>query len=231
MRHAIRRSAGVVHRVLCWGSGWEGTMSELVLIGRSSSHYSRIVRILARELDVAHEFQPVFDITSMDSAVYGENPALKVPVLVDERGPLFGTENICRELVRRSARGARVVLRGDVRERVVANVEELTLHVMTSEVSLIMAKMSGDATPASPKVTRSIEGSLAYLDDRVDAALDALPNDRLVSFVEISLFCLLTHLPFRKVLDVTAWTRLSGFVSVFGKRESAQTTEYKFDTP
>lgn len=206
-------------------------MTELVIIGRSSSHYSRIVRILAFELGVEHEFQPVFDITSMDLEIYGENPALKVPVLVDERGPLFGTENICRELLRRSATGAKVVLRGDVRERVVANVEELTLHVMTSEVSLIMAKMSGDATPASPKVGRSIDQSLAYLDERVDAALDALPNDRLVSFLEVSLFCLLTHLPFRKVLDVTPWTRLGAFASAFGKRESAKATEYKFDTP
>jgi glutathione S-transferase len=206
-------------------------MSELIVIGRSSSHYSRIVRILCLELGVEHSFRPVFDITSLDAVIYGENPALKVPVLIDERGPLFGAENICRELIRRSEKGAKVVLRGDVSERVVANVEELTLHVMASEVSLLMAKMSGDATPASPKIARSIENSMAHLDEHMDAALDALPKDRLVSFLEFSLFCLLTHLPFRKVLDVTPWTRLGEFASAFGNRESARATEYKFDSP
>ncbi|MCL2449970.1 MAG: hypothetical protein FWD17_13570 [Polyangiaceae bacterium] len=40
-----------------------------------------------------------------------------MPVLVDDRGPLFGTENIVREIVRRSGRGAEVVLRGDVTDR------------------------------------------------------------------------------------------------------------------
>jgi glutathione S-transferase len=206
-------------------------MTELLIIGRSSSHFSRIVRILARELCVSHSFQPLLDITSMDQNEYAGNPALKVPVLIDERGPLFGTENICRELVRRSERGPHVVLRGDSREPVVANAEELTLHVMSSEVSLIMAKMSGDATPASPKVARSIDNCLDYLDERIDAALAALPTTRLTSFLEVSLFCLLTHLPFRKVVDVTPWKRLSHFASEFGNRESARETEYRFDAP
>jgi glutathione S-transferase len=205
-------------------------VSELTIIGRSSSHYSRIVRIFARELGISHAFQPLLDITSLDAQLYGANPALKVPVLVDERGPLFGTENICRELVRRSEHGARVVLRGDVKERVVANAEELVLHVMSSEVSLIMAKMSGDATPASPKVAHSIHDSLEYLDEGVDAAIAALPSERLVSFLEVSLFCLLTHLPFRKVLDVAPWKRLCAFSDGFGQRPSASETAYKFDT-
>lgn len=206
-------------------------MTELLIIGRSSSHFSRIVRIFARELGVSHSFQPLLDITSMDQNEYGGNPALKVPVLIDERGPLFGTENICRELVRRSERGKKMVLRGDSRERVVANAEELTLHVMSSEVSLIMAKMSGDATPASPKVARSIDNCLDHLEERVDAARAALPAERLTSFLEVSLFSLLTHLPFRKVVDVTPWKRLSHFAREFGNRESARETEYRFDAP
>lgn len=204
-------------------------MTELVIVGRSSSHYSRIVRILAHELGIQHSFRPLLDIASMDMDEYGGNPALKVPVLIDERGPLFGTENICRELLQRSKHAANVVLRGDSPERTVTNAEELTLHVMTSEVSLIMAEMSGDATPSSPKIARSIANCLTRLDEQVDAALAALPSDRLVSFLEIALFCLLTHLPFRKVLDITPWPRLQTFATEFGKRESARDTEYRFD--
>jgi len=105
---------------------------------------------------VPHAFRPVLDITSLDAPNYADNPALKVPILVDERGPLFGTENICRELVRRAGSKRTVVMRGDVPDRLVTNVEELTLHVMSSEVSLIMAKTAGDVRLAPPKVTRSI---------------------------------------------------------------------------
>ena len=122
-------------------------------------------------------------------------------------------------------------MRGDVRERVVLNAEELTLHVMASEVSLIMAKMAGDARLAPPKVTRSIEQSLGYLDENLEAVLAALPEDRALSFVEVALFCVMTHLPFRVVMDVAPWARLATFSKRFGERASARATEYRFDAP
>jgi len=77
-------------------------VTELVLQGRSSSHFTRTARIFALELGVAHVFRPVLDLTSQDAANYADNPSLKVPILIDEAGPLYGTENICRELARRS---------------------------------------------------------------------------------------------------------------------------------
>lgn len=204
-------------------------MNPPVLVGRSSSHFTRIARIFALELGIAHTFRPVLDMTTLDEAVYGGNPALKIPVLVDENGPLFGTENICRELVRRSGTTSKVVLRGDVRDRVVANAEELTLHTMSAEVSLIMAKMAGDARLAPAKVSHSIEGCLRWLDENVDVALAALPADRALSFAEVALFCLVTHLPFREVLDVAPFSRLGAFCARFGERASARATEYRFD--
>ncbi len=204
-------------------------MSQVTLVGRSSSHFTRVARIFALELGVPHAFRPVLDLTSTDSADYGDNPALKIPVLVDESGPLFGTENVCRELTRRSGKTASVVLRGDVHDRIVVNAEELTLHVMSAEVSLIMAKFAGDARLAPPKVSRSIESSLGWLDTNVDAVLAALPAHRAISFVEVALFCVLKHLPFRELMDVTRWTRLGDFTQRFAERESARATEYRFD--
>jgi glutathione S-transferase len=204
-------------------------MTNIVLVGRSSSHFTRTARIFALELGVPHDFRAVLDMTSSDAASYADNPALKVPVLVDERGALFGTDNICRELARRSDKASRVVLRGDVTERVVANAEELTLHVMSSEVSLIMAKVAGDGRLAPHKVTRSIENCLNHLDQNVDALLAALPEGRVLSFVEVALFCTVTHLPFREVMDVAPWTRLAAFGRRFGERKSARDTEYRFD--
>lgn len=204
-------------------------MGPMTLVGRSSSHFTRVTRMFALELGVPHAFQPVLDLTTLDAAAYANNPALKIPILVDDRGALFGTENICREIVRRSARGAEVVLRGDVADRVVANAEELTLHVMTAEVGLIMAKMAGDPSLAPPKVSRSIESCLRHLDGTLDAVLAAMPPARALSFVEVALFCVVTHLPFREVMDVTPWSRLADFCRRFGERDSARATTYRFD--
>jgi glutathione S-transferase len=205
-------------------------MSNVTIVGRSSSHYTRTARIFAIELGVAHAFRPVLDMSSLNAADYADNPALKVPILVDEHGALFGTENICRELARRAGGGAKVVLRGAVRDRVVANAEELTLHAMSAEVTLILAKIAGDARLAPPKVVRSLENALDWLDRHVDAVADALPADRQLSFVETALFAVVTHLPFREVLDVSRWTRLGEHARKFGERASARATEYRYDT-
>jgi len=80
-------------------------------------------------------------------------------------------------------------------------------------------------------VVRSIENSLGYLDEHVEAVLAALPAGRRLSFVEVTLFCLVTHLPFRQVMDVAPWARLGEFCRRFGDRDSARATEYRFDQP
>lgn len=206
-------------------------MTELILVGRSSSHFTRTARIFALELGVAHQFRPVFDLTALEAANYAGNPALKVPILLEAGEPLFGTENICRALAGRSGRRPDVVLRGDVADRIVANAEELTLHAMSAEVSLILAKLAGDPRLAPAKVRASLENSLRHLDDHVDRALAALPADRLLSFLEASLFSLVTHLPFREVMSVEGYPRLVEFCGRFGARSSARATEYAFDKP
>jgi glutathione S-transferase len=178
-------------------------MRDLVLVGRSSSHYTRAARIFALELGV--------------------------PVLVDADGPLFGTENICRELLRRSQKGGGAFLRGDVGGRLVANVEETTLHAMSTDVTLVTAKLAGADHAPPPKVQRSLENALRYLDDNVDRVLEALPPDRTLTFLEVALFCVVTHLPFREVLDVAGYERLTAFCDRFADRESARQTGYRFD--
>lgn len=203
-------------------------MAPITLVGRSSSHFTRVARIVALELAIEHAFQPVFDLTALDAAAYAGNPALKIPILVDEAGPLFGTENICRALVRRA--GARdLVVRGELPDRIVANAEELVLHAMAAEVSLIMARVTGDPGLAPDKLRRSLEGCLAHLDAHVDAVRAALPADRRTSFVEIALYCLVRHLAFREVCDVTPYARLAAFCDRFDARASAAATPYHFD--
>lgn len=203
-------------------------MTSVSLHGRSSSHFTRVTRIFALELGVPHDFRPVLDLTTVDPSAYAENPALKIPVLVDEQGSLFGAENICRALLRRSGKPAtRVIMRGDVPDRAVANAEELTLHVMSCGVSLIMAK-AADA-PAPPKVTTSMQNSLRYLDDTLAATLPALPPNRLLSFFEVTLFCVVTHLKFRDIFDASGFHQLQDFCLSFAERDGAKATPYRFD--
>lgn len=201
------------------------------LLGRSSSHFTRVARIFALELGVSHGFRPVLDLTARDPGAYADNPALKLPVLVDERGPLFGTENICRALLRRAGKTvASVIMRGDVTDRAVANAEELTLHAMSSEVALIMANVAGTGHLAPPKVAASLHNCLGYLEQTLDATLEALPVSRAFSFFEVALFCLVTHLEFRELLDPSQLQGLHDFCLRFGERASAQATPYRFDT-
>lgn len=205
------------------------TNRETVLVGRSSSHFTRTARIFALELGVPHTFRPVLDITTCDPAAYGGNPALKIPVLLDEEGPLFGAENICRELARRSGKRARVLLRGDVATRLVANAEELILHAMSTEVTLIMNEVAGGDRPAPPKLRPSLENALRFLDENIEALQAALPPERLLSFCETSLFCVVTHLPFRRIMEVSGYRGLQDFCQAFGERAGAHATRYRFD--
>jgi glutathione S-transferase len=204
-------------------------MTKPTLLGRSSSHFTRVTRIFAHELEIEHDFRIVHDLRSTDPRDYAGNPALKIPVLVDAQGQLFGVENVCRALALRSSRAAEVVLRGQITARTVANAEELTLHVMNAEVALIMAKLNG--TPAPDKAARSIETSLDWLDANLGLVRAALPTARAVSFVEVALFCLVRHLPFRELLAVERWATLCRFADEFGNRPSTQATEFRFDPP
>jgi glutathione S-transferase len=204
--------------------------TDVVLVGRSSSHFTRTARVFALELGVAHAFRPVLDIGARDPDAYAGNPTLKVPILVDERGPLYGTENICRELARRSEKRDQVVLRGDVQDRLVANAEELTLHAMGSAVILITNALGGGDRPPPPKVRPSLENALAFLETHVDDVRAALPPARLLSFCETALFCLVRHLPFRDLMDTSGYARLQAFCREFEQRPGAAATPYKFDT-
>jgi hypothetical protein len=61
------------------------------------------------------------------------------------------------------------------------------------------------------------------------SALAALPPDRALSFIEVTLYCLLRHLEFRNVLPITPYANLSSFGLSFESRESIRSTEFKFD--
>jgi glutathione S-transferase len=205
---------------------------EVILFGRSSSHFTRVTRIFASELGVAYAFRPVPSLMSLDESDYGGNPALKLPVFSLNGEVWFGASNICRVLARLSATARRVVWPEAASLALVANAQELTLQAMSTEVTLIMAQL-GDAGAGSAhviKLRRSLVDSLAWLDTNIEGALAALPAERELSFLEVTLFCLITHLEFREVLPVETYPALVAFEARFGTRQAAADTAYHFDT-
>lgn len=201
-----------------------------VLYGRSSSHFTRLVRIVAHEYAVALELRVIRDLMSLDPADYGDNPALKMPVLRDSGGTWFGALNICRRLAHISDRNLHMVWPEGLDDPITANAQELILHSMATEVALVMGRTEeGEDLPHRQKFRASLDGSLDWLEAHLDEALAALPPTRDLSFLEISAFCLVRHLVFREVLEEINRPVLEAFADAMGARPSARATEFAFD--
>lgn len=205
--------------------------SRPTIIGRSSSHFTRVTRIFAAEVGVDCSFEVVRDLMSSDPDDYGGNPALKLPTLRTARGAWFGALTICRELSRRSSLGKRLVWPEDLDQPLLANAQELAVQAMTTEVTLIMAKVSaeGDGGAHQSKMMKSLVNVVSWLESNVTHVLAALPQDRDLSYLEVTLFCLFTHLEFRSVVPTAPYPELNKFCQHFAARASAHETAYHFD--
>jgi glutathione S-transferase len=201
------------------------------LIGRSSSLFTRVAQVFAKELGVAYSLHVVPDLLSTDPAEYGGHPALKLPTLRTPRGVWFGSLNICRELARHSQRGLRVVWPEGLDRPLTANAQELTLQAMTTEVALIMSKLAAPASggDASSKMRLSLTNTLAWLEHNFEEVRAELPAERDLSYLEVSLFCFVTHLEFREVVPIAEYGALNAFCRHFAARSSASETSYRFD--
>jgi glutathione S-transferase len=201
------------------------------IVGRSSSHYTRVVRIFAAELGVVCSFVPVYDLTSREARDFGGNPALKLPVLTIGEAAAFGAENICRTLAEMAPQPRRIVWTEQLPELQARNAQELVWHGMQAQVQLVfgtqLARLPADNIYFD-KAADGLHNVLAWLDARIDAVLHGLPAHD-ISLLEVSLFCLLEHLAFRPTLSLAPYPRLAGFAEGFRARPSAQRTAYVFD--
>ena len=203
------------------------------LYGRSSSHFTRIVRIFAAEMEIPLEFVLIRDLMSQDPADYGDNPALKMPTLESPDGTWFGSLGICRELARHHELNLDVVWPDQLASALASNAQELVLQAMSTEVGIVMGKSSGvpaDNTHQS-KLRASLLGTLQWLEDHAGTAIATLPHERDLSYLEVSLFCLVEHLDSREVVPTEPYPTLRAFAERFALRSSAKATPYKFDFP
>jgi glutathione S-transferase len=207
---------------------------QLELFGRSSSHFTRITRIVAHECSIEYAFRIVRDLNSRSTDDYGGNPALRIPTLRVGEASWFGALNIARELERRSRRRCHVIWPEQLTTPIAADAQELVLQSMATEVALVMAgknAQDGEYEPAhTGKMQLSLHNMLEWLDQHVGMALATLPPERDLSYLEVSLYCLLTHLEFRRVLTTGSYHALTDFVTFFGARDSALATAFQFDS-
>ncbi len=207
-------------------------MSPVQIIGRSSSHFTRVPLIFAHELGVPFEVVAVHDVTSVDPAVFAGNPALKVPTLVRAGSKVFGAQNICRALAELGDPNLRIVWPEELRSDLARNAQELVWHCMAAQVQLVFGTVIA-RLPAQnvyfAKGKEGFEGALRWLEANLADALAALPSPRGLCLFGVSLFCLVEHLTFRQTLSAEPYPALRRFTTDFGKRPSAQRTAYRFD--
>lgn len=204
---------------------------QLTLVGRSTSHFTRVARIFAAEARLAYTFEIVPRLQLSEPAAYAGNPALRIPILQSPSGTWYGALNICRELHRSSSIELGVIWPEDLQTPVCANAQELVLQAMSSEVTLLMSRLFGAETEDAhgEKLRRGLVNTLEWLEDHVDAALAELPRGRDLSYLEVTLYCLVRHLPFREVMPVDPYVKLRAFCDGFEARQSVRDTVYRVD--
>jgi glutathione S-transferase len=203
------------------------------LVGRSSSHFTRVAALYARELGVVVEPVVVTNLKSLEAHDYGGHPALKLPTLVIGSSALYGTENICRRLAEIAGRGddATLVWPCQLRSNLAHNAQELTWLAMSAQVQLIIGSVDTPAADnlAFQKASTGLWGALTWLDHHIDDVVALLPAGRHLSLLEVSLLCLVEHLAFRPTVPLPPLPRLQQWAAVFGQRPAALHTAYRLD--
>ncbi|MBT9555946.1 MAG: glutathione S-transferase family protein [Myxococcales bacterium] len=201
----------------------------LTLVGRRTSHFTRVVAIVADELGVEVERRSVRDLASQDCASYGGNPALKLPVLLTPTGAVYGTENICRALVRRAGGARKAFFTEDLTDERAQSAQELVWHAMSAQVQWVMGtRVCGLPSDNEyfVKCRLGLEGALKWLEAHLDAVLSTLPAGQGLSLFEVTLFCLIEHLAFRPTVPLEAYPGLTRFAHLYGERPACQRTPY-----
>ena len=204
----------------------------LEIVGRTSSHFTRVVIMLAYELNVPVQLVPVYDLASLDAAEYQGNPALKIPTLRRGDALLFGTENICRALAEYAPSALRILWPEALTSTDAKNAQEMVWHAMSAQVQLILATHVGKIPPENgyiAKVREGFEGALRWLEAHLAEVLASLPTDRDVSLLELTFFCLVEHIVFRPMVSLEPFPALRAFSAEFAKRPSAAATTYRMD--
>jgi len=133
------------------------------------SHYSRKIRMLLGGLHMSAELVNVGNVADSNSTLFGENPLMKVPTLVDGDKTIFDSDHIAQYIVRTYDREVTFqVLTTRIDE---LNARSVMNGVMAAEVELILAERTGLDTKAFrrfDKMRDTILEGLGWLEKTID---------------------------------------------------------------
>ena len=181
------------------------------------SHFSRKVRILLAELELAYRPVWIEGVLAISSQHYGDHPLMKLPTLVDGDVTVFDSDHIARYLVGTYDPADRL----GVREERVAAMNQLSVAngVMSNGVVLVLAKRSGVTqldTSYFAKLRASIASGLGWL--------DATPLDGPFTYRDGTLVAMWDHLVHYELVPRTSYPRLAARVAAFADRPSVAST-------
>ena len=204
----------------------------MILIGRRSSHYTRLALFFAETLGIEYRFQAILDIASLDPDDFGGHPGLNLPTLQVNGQRIFGSLPICRGLVRRAARRPTVVWPEQLERPLLSNAWELTSQAMATQVRVVFSRLTGvaDDNVMHRKAIAGLRGLVGWLDDRLPEIREAMPPGDL-NAPEVALYCLGRHLDFRETMPLADFPHLARFCDRFESRHpAALATAYRFDS-
>ena len=166
------------------------------------SHFSRKVRIVLKELDLACEESFVPDLLSSEPADFGGNPILRVPVLRDGATWVIESDQIVRYLLETYSKDDdRLSFRSmDAAQR---NALSIISAIMGAEVELVLSRRSGLVAEAAglyfQRYREVIAHGLAWLESNAAA----IWPDAEFSYLDIALICMWEHLGHNRLRDET----------------------------
>jgi glutathione S-transferase len=164
------------------------------------SHFSRKVRIVLRELDLACDESYVPNLLSADPADFGGNPILRVPVLRDGPHWVVESDQIVRYVLEAYDRGSDrfAYFSMGAAQR---NALSIVSAIMGAEVELLLSRRSGLVDHAGALYFRRyrevIEHGLAWLER--DGA--GIWPEMEFSYLDIALLCMWDHIRYNGLLD------------------------------
>ena len=176
------------------------------------SHFSRKVRILLDALNLDVELIDVGNVADMSTEIYGPNPLMKVPTLIDGKSIVFESDHIAQYLVRQYDKDDQFnVMTCDVAQ---LNARAVMNGIMSAEVDLVLATRTGIDTEAHlrfNKIRESINNGLDWL----ELHTEVFPEQP--SYLGFHLTCMWDHLVFYELVSLNypklsdSVTRLSTF--------------------
>jgi len=200
----------------------------MILNGAAPSHFTRKVRVVLQELQLAFQFAAVSRLLDASTEAFGENPLLLIPVLEDGAYRLVESDLICEYLLERYGKN-KISLYPEAGDRVLHKQRLAIMNGgMSAGATIMRAKRSQipnfDDYSYYQQERAAITASLSWLDKDLGARV-AYGEDNALTMLEISLQCFVDWAPFREMIpNLDAYPNLKKFQAHWAERASFAAT-------